>query len=373
LLGRPPSITRFSVGKRAVLFCEARQQLFELNETADALWTRLAAGGRLDDLRNRLVAQRQDRAQAEQEIHGLVSGWLASGHLWPASALERLTEPPDRVLTFAIGDAEVEIRLSGRSERSTVDICNELMAAFGQFKTSLTPDPTVFDIVEDGDVNYIAGPGAVGLPMGGEELAPELKAIFTRLYLSAGHDGFLVHGALLSHRNRGLVLCAPPGGGKTTLAVTLTRQGFRFQTDDIIQVGPRGEMTGVPFAAAVKSGSWPLVAAVAPELELCPRRRRSDGQWVKYLRLDDGHAKEPLSARWIIFLDRKGTSAPGLFEIDALSAVTEILGSAYSRQGRIETDTLAGLVTAAQQAVCYRLSYESLDDALAQIRAVTNE
>ena len=43
-LDQAPGVRRLRVGERSVLFCERRQQLFELNATADAIWGSLAAG-----------------------------------------------------------------------------------------------------------------------------------------------------------------------------------------------------------------------------------------------------------------------------------------------------------------------------------------
>jgi hypothetical protein len=100
-----PGVRCLRVGTRAALFCEGGQQLFELNPTAEAIWTGLAAGKTPRAVADELEALGATAADARAFVSGSAEAWVLAGQLLPAGIAERLAGAPD---------AELHLRLAGR-------------------------------------------------------------------------------------------------------------------------------------------------------------------------------------------------------------------------------------------------------------------
>jgi len=118
----------------------------------------------------------------------------------------------------------------------------------------------------------------------------------------------------------------------------------------------------VPFAPAVKTGSWPLAARWAPMLAAEPAHLRTDDQWTRYLPMAGQSA--PMRLRGVLLLQRSEGAAARLEPIDPVEALTTILDSAYASSHRIDGDALTALANRVSNAVCARLHYSDLDAAV---------
>ena len=78
----------------------------------------------------------------------------------------------------------------------------------------------------------------------------------------------IIHGAGLAlDDGRGLLLIAPGGSGKTTLAAALNAAGYGLLSDDVVPVTPGGELVGLGMPLCLKAGSWPILSSIRPDLE----------------------------------------------------------------------------------------------------------
>ena len=81
-----PTAHRLQLGERSALFCARRQQLYELNPTADAIWQAIASerepGAAADAL-----SRDADRTQVLDFVRQAVSAWMRGGQLVPAEIL----------------------------------------------------------------------------------------------------------------------------------------------------------------------------------------------------------------------------------------------------------------------------------------------
>jgi hypothetical protein len=115
------------------------------------------------------------------------------------------------------------------------------------------------------------------------EILPALKASFTFLVLS-NSVLLTLHAATLVDTDRTFLLSASPGTGKTTLALALSATGeYTLAGDDVALLNDQAHITAVPFACAVKEGSWDLLSQAYPHLVSEPVWTRADGLPVRYL------------------------------------------------------------------------------------------
>lgn len=72
----------------------------------------------------------------------------------------------------------------------------------------------------------------------------------------------VVHGAGLTLPDgTGLLLCAPGGSGKTTLATALNAAGIGLLSDDLVPVDMDGNLLSIHTPICLKPGSWGVVSA----------------------------------------------------------------------------------------------------------------
>jgi len=353
-----PSATlrRIPVGERQLMFCERRQQIFEFNTTLAEIWDGLARGLSPAQAASRLEAAGLDLATAQSYVGGALHEWLRQGDLTPKAAVQALSREPDQARTLRIDAAlGVDLRLYGRLDIAAVD------AAFAQFSAPGPVDLNISAVAHGDMVHLFQNDLSIGAvpPV---EFVPRLKALFTERYLAASPGGFLAHGGLLARGDGAILLCGEPGAGKTTLCIALAGSDWTLCADDIVRFDKDGMAHGVPFAPAVKTGSWPLAARWAPSLAAEPAHLRTDDQWTRYLPMKGQNA--PVRLRGVLLLQRSEGAAARLEPIDPVEALTTILDSAYASSHRIDGDALSALALRVSNAVCARLHYSDLEAAV---------
>lgn len=361
-----PGVRTLSLAGHKLLYVESRQQVLELNETADAVWRCLAAGGSIPAAAMRLRALGAPRDQALQLATEAASLWTCAGYLTPRSLQETLASdrPPDR--TVVLDELVVDLHV-GRLG------CEQLDSVFGHlFGIGQGPRRRLTIIEHAGRLLfYLEGDLVLeGAPDG---LVAHVKSILTDLYLDAVDDGFLAHGALLEDGERSLMLSGAPGAGKTTLALALAAAGWRYGGDDIVRIGPDGAARGVPFAAAVKRGSLPLLRHAWPRLEDLPEWARGDGQRVRYLLPAHRATLPPRPLSVVVTLARRAGAAARVRPISPVEALSAILGTAYARRWRMTGEAFSALAASLDQAVCVELEFCDLGaavDAIGEIAGV---
>lgn len=325
-----PAVRLLRMGGRAALFCERRQQLFELSAEALGHWHATLAG--------------RESPYAD--------AWVEAGLLLPD-----LPAGPLR---------EQGLQLAGMPATLCLDPADplwpELDATFGQFaapvagpRLTLARHAGGYLLIDD------AAPRGRFAP---DRIVPEVKAVLTdRLAKAVGQGAFLLHAALLADAGRGLLITGPPGAGKTTLTLALAARGLAYASDDIVHVAPDGRLTGVPFAPAAKAGAWDLLA-----LPPGPAHLRADGQHVRYL---PGPPAAPVDRLgWCLILDRRPVARATLEPVEPLAMLTELLASALSADRALSADTLDAFAAQVAAADCRRLVYADLDEGAAAVEVL---
>lgn len=356
----PASLHHFTIGNRPVLFCEKRQKLLGLNATADYIWRSLALGHTPIHVCSELAGMGIPATEASVFVQDAATSWLDTGQLTPREVLDHLAHAASATRYVRIHDLTTRIDFLGSASPDAFD------AVFGHFGTSALAAGLSLSVVGC-QQRYFTFEGTSPLSScPAEELIPQFKAVLTEHYVSSVRHSFLIHGALVVRRNRGLLICGSPGAGKSTLCVALVGSGYEYHADDIVRVQRDGRAVGAAFAPAVKRGAWPLVAPYAPQINDLPTYRRADGQHVRYLptRISD---ESPRAIGDVLLLDRRPGADAALETVEPLESVTTILESAFSIKGAIDADALRAFARVIEAAGCYRLVYSDVGQAVRAI------
>lgn len=358
-----PTVRRMRLGGRCLLFCERRQQLFELNPTADLIWSALLEESPPRAARRFLAELGGDAEQAHGLVRGQLDRWLGEG-LWEPASSQRPEPAAEANLRLAVEGLRVEIQCPAPSTFA------RLNTVFGQFpafagaptlRLRITPWAGGFHLFEND--RYV---GAVAE----KSVVPQVKALLTDRVARRRFDGFYAHGALVARGPVLAMLSGAPGAGKSTLAMALQAAGWSLLADDLIRVDGAARFRGVPFAPAIKQGAWPLLQARLPALMQQPVELRSDGQTVRYAPLPPPPAVRPRAPDLFIALSRQDGAPARALPIDPVEALSQLLGEAFSARGRISGGLMARLSERFGGAACRRLVYGALDEAVDTMEAL---
>ena len=242
---------------------------------------------------------------------------------------------------------------------------------------SARPDCKV-DVFADGDRVAIAGDGSVlDHCASATEVVPTLKARLLQIALERDAPHGVLHAAALAKDDGTLLLPAPTGFGKSTLAAGLARSGdWRLVADDLVPLGRAGtSVRALPTAVCLKEGAWRLLRSLAPDLDEQPIFIRQDGKHVRYLQPETGarnrYNESVPPVRWIVFPSHAPDATPRLVRLPSQAGVARLLTQFFSRSGRLEPPHLDRIIALAGRASCYDLEVGTLDQGIALVRGLT--
>jgi hypothetical protein len=361
-----PTSHHFTIGGHSVLFCEKRQKLFGLNATAEFIWRHFAEGRTPAEVCRQLADMGVADADAAGFVQTATMSWMTDGQLTPRDVVDLLAQAANETRYLRIQDLTARLDFRGNASAEAFD------HVFGHFGTGALVPTLTLSVVGFQHQYFMFEENSPVAWCTADELIPQLKAVLTERYVSSVGNSFLVHAAFLVAGNRGLLICGEPGAGKTTLCVALNGSGYEYCADDIVRIGQDGMATGVPFAPAVKSGSWPIVSPYAPGILNSPTFRRGDGQDVRYLPTRTSSCP-PRVINDVLLLARQPGVPVALETVEPLEMVSTLLESAFSTKSAIEAGALKAFARTIEAAGCYRLIYSDLGDAVRAIRRLSDE
>ena len=353
-----PTVRRFRLGERSLVFSERAQLLVELNATADAIWTALLAQQTPRMAKLAMETLGGEGAASAEFVDGQLGLWLTLGYWEPWDG--PISARPQHLLPLQIGSMAVDIACPPGWAADRIE------QVFGQFRR-IAPDSDLRLTLAgwEGGFHIYQNSAYVGAAAP-DDLIPRLKALLTEMLIEAPCDGFYAHGALVARGGRHLFFAGEPGAGKTTLAMALCGSGYACLADDIVQIDSAGLFKGVGFASAVKEGAWPLLQAWFPDIEAWPIENRADGCRVRYAPTSAQDA-QPAAPDLFLILSREAGSVARSEPLDPVDALSALLSEGYSARHRLSVVQLEALADRFQTMVCRRLCYSDLDGAIQEI------
>lgn len=352
------STDRLTFGRldgRNVAFSEREQRLFELNDSAAYLWQRLADGVEPDVIMAEMRAGGAPPDVAKACVLQAVADWRRCGLVLGDGGEPQAKQNGPRQM-LCVGGVCIEVRFS------TDTLASLTMPVFSHLEVEARWPQVVLDVVDAGDDIRITPSGKTSVSCPADVFVPTLKGILTTEILERAAYTVALHAAALVRNDRMLVISGAPGAGKTTLALALHHAGLDFASDDVVLLGHDGDAVGLPFAAGVKSGSWPLLATRWPDLLAVRDFKRPDGRRVRYLRSQSVIEPALRPVGWIVMLRRQSGAVAALSRIDAVTATRGLLEGAFTPGRRLTAAGFEGLTGAVSRAECYELTYSNLDD-----------
>jgi hypothetical protein len=382
--GRPDPASRLHFLDGApLLFDERRQKLYALDRTAAFIWCCLedglgieGAAARLAEAASlKLAASRALVADAIQRWSergllggdsGGINGAPADGSVRAAQAdIVTLRRPAPR----AAVTTERRVRLAGLDLHLCCpepELAQRVLPLFAHLappaeagaavRIDIRTAPAGYGVFQDGMPVLRVGDLAA--------VAPALKAHLIQAILARPDYRLAVHAAAVAKGDRVLLLPGDTGSGKTTLAAALIARGFSFLGDDtvVLECGDL-RVRPIPFALAVKAGSWDLLARYHSRLPELPVDCRPDGKVVRYLR-PANVAAGPLPAAWMVFPAWSGRVTPALTRLTRVEALQRFLTRCYASARCLKSAELAQLVQWIEGIDCYALDASDLGEAV---------
>jgi len=169
-------------------------------------------------------------------------------------------------------------------------------------------------------------------------------------------DLYFLHAAALELGGKAVLLVAPSGGGKSTLAWGLLHHGFRYLSDELAPVNLRSlSVLPYPHALCLKREpprNYPLPPAIL-------RTRRT--LHVPATKLPSGTVLRPVPVSAVLFPEyfAAENTAPSLNRVSKGEAAARLFAQALNPLAHRD-DGLAAAAAIACQAACYKLRFSDL-------------
>lgn len=350
---------------RNLLFNEAAQSIYELDDFSAYVWRSLASGLSPEQISEEVVQDGDDPEAVENAVAAAVESLRALERVIGAPTVPPASPPVeclDRV-TLALAGIAVQINLAK-------PLLADVDTVFGHLKSDAPGSHVQLSAYEaDGRVE-IGIPGKAPSYCRRSEFVPLIKTLLIDAVLRcAGYDVAL-HAAALVWKANGLLLLGSPGAGKTTLSTALVRRGFGVASDDVVLLQNNGLLAGLPLPSAIKESAWSLLSQDWPQLQSQAIYCRPDGVRVRYLQHEQRPNEDNLCIRNIILLDRQADAPASLQEVGAIPILEALISEGDAQNGRLSESAFRSLVGALQEARCYRLTYSDLADAVETLTGI---
>ena len=200
--------------------------------------------------------------------------------------------------------------------------------------------------------------------MPAEQALPVLEWGLNLVIALRSHSFLMLHAAVVAMGDKGLLLPANPGSGKTTLSAGLALRGWRLLSDEFGLLRPgTADILPVPRPLALKNESIEVIRDFSSAAHIGPATHGTRKGTVAHLRPPgDSIAGSDRTAegKWIVFPRWEAGSECVITEVSRGEAFMRLAANAFNYEllGEAGFETVTKLV---ERAECYDLVYSDLD------------
>ena len=290
------SVSLHPIEDGAVLLDFRDKRLLTLNSSSAFLWCCLEDGLSLESIINEYsfffgLSREESWSSLDRALTTFDEIYLLAG-----SAVHEVEKEQD-VVSARVQDGPVETPSLRKGHHfrildtvfdvalPTAEMRDKMLAVLGGLQVEPDPDEPVVQVTVGPENFQIDVGGAIVERWSDEaEVVPALKSALLVAAVNRTRYAGCFHAALLGTTAGAVLLPGSSGSGKTCLALTLSRRGHAYLSDEMVLLDPSTlAVRGVPMPACVKSEAWSMIAALYPELDSAVSHRRVDGKHVKYV------------------------------------------------------------------------------------------
>ncbi len=169
----------------------------------------------------------------------------------------------------------------------------------------------------------------------------------------------LLHAGACGNDSACVVFPAASHSGKTTLAAVLMQSGLNFYADDSVALDKETlQIPAMPFALAVREGSWPLLASRFPGFSQLPVTERF-GQQVRFI-YPSVHPTSAAAAA-LVFTRYAPGGALSIEPLDTLQALVHLTESGFWVERQRES--IRAFLAWLESLPCFYVTYGDVDAA----------
>lgn len=189
--------------------------------------------------------------------------------------------------------------------------------------------------------------------------------------ISSGDEFVLIHAGAVEWDGHAALFPAPMESGKTTLVAGMVRAGARYLSDEAAAIEPDTLLVHpFPKALTIGSGSWGVLADLAPEVDPKLAQRYLRGDWHIDARTIRPDSFAPATMPSIVIAPSYVRDAVTcLLPMTRAEAVMHLGQNSFNlpKHGRLGLEVLAAVV---RRSTCHRLVVGDLDEACDLVRRV---
>jgi len=382
------------VDNEALLVDASAQALYGLNASAAFIWCGLEEGWDVERLAYQYAAAfRRARPEATDEVRQALTQWRAlnlfaakSDQSSPISCPDVRVpddEPPALAPRLSAATRSVDYTILSQRYRvafETDEQYRKVHPVLAQFAADASQAATgavvqVATVCSGNDTIISVAGRQADLVDGQDGLAPAVKSALVIDAVNRHGFGFFLHAAVVRWDGACMLLPASPGSGKTCLSLALARAGFAYQTDEIALLDEDAlKVRGVPVSPCVKDGAWPVIRRLYPEIDGREAHYRVDGKTVKYipppLNSSDPGTDCAWPVRWLVFPQYVPDDETRLVTLSRVEGLRRLLEECLALRTPLNERTVGRLAQWIARLDCRALTFSSLDDAVAELRAL---
>ena len=196
---------------------------------------------------------------------------------------------------------------------------------------------------------------------------PHLEWALNWWIYNYAHQFFIVHAAVVERGGQAILLCGPPGSGKSTLCAALAARGWRLLSDEMALVSPDTlKLSATARPISLKNESIEVIEHFAPSAVFGPRALETQKGIVAHVAPPEPsvrHIDADAHPCWILFPSYAAGAVTRLTPMPKARAFLRAAGDAFNYQvlGAQAFRTLAAMI---DRCGCFELAYADLTEAL---------